>query len=129
MPATVRLALAALGLLVAAAVGAPAGLAEAPALTLAAGSSQPGWVALTLTGAPDGPVEIDERVGGRDRVAVRMTLRAGTSAVARAVPWRCDRRRRVLTATRALADGTVQRASAAITTPSCARRLQLIVAP
>jgi hypothetical protein len=124
-----RLAVAVLGLLVAVVVAAPAGLADAPALALTAGSTQAGWISLALSGGPDGPVEIHERAGGRDRVVARIALSSGRTTVARAVAWRCDRRRRRLEATRVLADGTAQTAGAAITTPSCARRLQLIVAP
>jgi hypothetical protein len=122
---------AGLTLLVAAVVCAPAGQAQAPApaLALAAASTETGWISLTLTGAPDGPVEIHERAGGRDRVVGQMALSAGTATLARGVAWRCDRRARHLTATRVLADGAPQSAAAAITTPSCAGRLQLIVAP
>ncbi|HUR87194.1 MAG TPA: hypothetical protein VMY78_17840 [Solirubrobacteraceae bacterium] len=104
---------------------APAGLAEAPGPQLTAASSEPGWIALTLTGVPDVPVEIRER----DEVVARMTVSAGAATLARAVAWRCDRRRRSLEATVVASDGTAQRVATAITTPSCIHRLELIVAP
>ncbi len=113
---------------------AAAGLAQAPApsstpLMLSAGSSQRGWIALTVSGPAGGPVQISERVGGRERNLTRMDLAGGRSVKARAVAWTCRRRTRVLTATRTQPDGALQRATATIKTPSCARRLALIVAP
>jgi len=115
-------------------VCAAAGLADAPGggppkLALTAGSSQTGWIALTADGAPGGPVEVSERVGGRDRVVARIDMSRGPSTTARAVKWTCERRTRVLTAARTQPDGIVERATATITTPTCAKRLELIVAP
>jgi hypothetical protein len=131
MPSLVRPAAVVLAVLASAIVCAPAGQAQAPAagapLRLAATQSETGWIALTVTGAPDGAVDISERAGGRDRVVARMALSGGTGTVAHAVAWRCDRRERHLTATRIVADGS-QPATATITTPSCAKRLGLIVA-
>ena len=117
-------------------LGAAAGLAEAPAsaaptptLALTAGSSQAGWVELAVDGAPGGPVEIRERIGGRDRVVARIDMRRGPVVRARAVRWNCARQTRALSASRTLPDGAVQRATATVATPSCDRRLALIVAP
>jgi hypothetical protein len=118
------------GLCVCAAAGrAHAPAAASPKLTLAAGSSQPGWIALAVNGAPGGPVEIRERVGGRERVVARIDMTGGPGSLARAVAWTCQRRERVLAASRTLPDGSVERATAQITTPSCDRRLGLIVTP
>lgn len=111
-------------------VGVAAGRAD-PATTvpaelrLTAGSSQRGWIALTVTGAPGGPVEIRER----DRIVARIAMEGGAGSSPRTVAWTCRRRERVLTASRTLASGATERATATITTPSCARRLGLIVAP
>jgi hypothetical protein len=56
-------------------------------------------------------------------------LAAGAGELARAARWSCTRRSRTFTATSAHADGSVQTATATITTPSCARRLETIVVP
>ncbi len=102
-----------------------ASFAQAPAAQLSARSTEKGWISLTVAGVADGPVTIRER----DEVVATMTAAGGTAALARAVAWRCDRRRRNLTATTTAADGTAQTLATAITTPSCADRLQLIAAP
>ena len=107
---------------------ASAGQAQAPPtgapLRLTAAQTDTGWIALTVTGAPDGAVDISERAGGGDRVVGRLALKGGTGTLAHPVAWRCDRRRRELRATRGSQSATVT-----ITTPSCAGRLGLIVAP
>jgi hypothetical protein len=116
-----------------AAVAAPGGRAPAsaagPTLSLTAGSDDTGWVALTVHGPPGGSATLTEQVGGRTLPVARLALPAGTGRIAHAAPWRCRRRARRFTATTDDAGATTRTAVTTITTPSCAHRLRLIVAP
>ena len=75
---------------------------DAP-ITLEAGSSERGFIRLTLHSPPGTPVVIDEVGGPR---VTRLTPHAATTILRRAADWRCDEAR--------------------VRTPSCAHRLALV---
>jgi hypothetical protein len=118
------------GLIVVAGLSGPVARADAPATASPLGfeTSSPdvGYVSFALRGPPGAIVEVRERVGSQRPLVTHVTLPAsGAAEREHAVRWRCDRRRRSFVATIA---GSAA-ASSAITTRSCAHRLQMIVAP
>jgi len=118
--------------------GVLAGLApavsQAPAsapdsLALTAVSRERGWVALTVSGPADGSVDVRELVGGRSLPVARLSLSGGKAELERATPWRCRRSVRRFRATLQAPGAAPRAATATIATPSCERRLRMIVVP
>jgi lysophospholipase L1-like esterase len=135
--ARVRRLIPSLGVLVAGAVLVPAAACAAtparrqaagPALQLTAGSAVPGWVRLAVRGRPGATVALREQVRRGSRLVGRLTLAAPAAEVRRAARWECGRRERRFTATIRGPNG-VQRAVAAVRTPSCRSRLRMAVIP
>jgi lysophospholipase L1-like esterase len=116
-----RSALRIVPILLALALAARASAAAADTMSLVADRDDLGYVSLTLHASPGTPVAIDELVaGGAERVA-DLVPAAPDTRLPRVVQWRCDRLMRRFVAT--AADGA--RASAAVRTPGCDRRLKL----
>ncbi|MEA2269991.1 MAG: uncharacterized protein QOC64_2601 [Solirubrobacteraceae bacterium] len=109
------------------AVAAGSGSAAEP-LTLTAGTGDSGWISLALGEATATPVVVRELIG--DRRAFVTRIEPGTGDRRRhALRWRCERRVRRFVATAPDPGGGVRATTTTIRTPSCARRLQAIVAP
>ena len=118
-PAVIALVLIAAG---------PAARADAqpPPLTLTARDASRGFVGLHVTGPPGAQVTLSETTGGTPATVSAVTLSAsGEADLPRAARWRCTPRHRTFHA-----EGqTAAPADAAVTTPRCARRLELRVRP
>jgi lysophospholipase L1-like esterase len=102
-----------------------AGTSVAPAaaehrLQLFVGTNDTGWIGLRVHGEPGVPVTIEEQGG---RVIAELTPEAADTPLRRVARWRCERRTRRFVAT--AADG--QRAEARVRTPSCAKRLVVVM--
>jgi lysophospholipase L1-like esterase len=92
-------------------------------------SAAEGFVGAQLTGPPGATVTVAEQDEASLTPVATVTLADGLGAVAQLVPWRCDRTLRRFVATLASASDGAGTATAAIRTPSCARRLALATAP
>jgi lysophospholipase L1-like esterase len=100
--------------------------ASAQALTLQASRGETGWIKLVVPDAGNAAnVTLEEQVGAARQPIVDTTPSGGQVTLRHAEIWRCDRFRREFVATAAYPDGTTQSATAAIRTPSCARRFTL----
>jgi hypothetical protein len=100
--------------------------ASASALTLRAERPETGWIRLTVPDAGNATaVTLEEQVGtGRQPISDQAPAN-GAVVVRHAEIWRCERRDRTFVATAAFPDGTTQTATAAIKTPSCAKRFRV----
>lgn len=107
---------------------APLVAADDRALTLTASGAETGWISFAVRGPERGTVVIREQVAGGRGKTVRLALRDGAAERARVARWRCSVRTRRFTAT-LRAGGGRETAKASIVTPSCARRLRMIVVP
>jgi hypothetical protein len=102
--------------------GVASSRAQAPALSIAADLSTTGWLGVRVQGPPGAAVNLAE---AGDAIGDLTLGPDGTAAVARALPWRCDRRARTVVAT---VPGLAPAAVRAVT-PSCAQRFAVRVAP
>jgi len=100
--------------------GGPSARGADHRLELAADARERGYVRLRLHSTPGVPVTIEEP--GRERFA-RLRPSSSLTVLRRAGKWRCDRRSRTFVAT--TPDGSS--AAARVRTPSCARRLALVL--
>ena len=108
---------------------APAPASAAGLMTLSARSDAPGRITIAVSDPGATTADVGEQVAGRTTALGRIALAGGAGELGGAVAWRCDRRSRRFTATSTHADGSVERATATIVTPSCARRLHVSVVP
>jgi lysophospholipase L1-like esterase len=111
-------------------MGPLAAPADAAPLTLEAIDGRVGATDLLVTGRAGSTVTIVERVGEATEPVATVTLDGERRRVRRALPWRCDRRDRALEASAPGAEPeSVEGATAAVRTPSCAGRLAVRVTP
>jgi len=108
--------------------GASLAFADRAGLTLTATANETGWIALAAGGPADGIVDVHELVDGGEAPVAMLSLGDGRETRAHAARWRCAARERRFVA-RLRGDDAAQPVAAAITTPSCADRLRLIVVP
>jgi hypothetical protein len=106
------------------AVAAPPAAAQQDTPTLRATTGERGWVSLQATAAPRAVIQVTE--GGAEVAQLRADAR-GRATKRRAVPWRCERRRRTFVAT--VTGDAAASASATVRTPSCAGRIAVSVGP
>jgi hypothetical protein len=102
------------------------------AFALSASTEQVGCIQLTVTGASSAPIAITEVVQAPTPTPTAIATllpAAGQAAAADGLQWLCDRTERTFQASEALADGSQQTAMASVSTPSCANRLAVDVAP
>lgn len=112
-------------LLLVAAVGASTAEAR---MRLSAANGARGYVRLVVRDAPGTTVELVERLHGRDRSLLTTPVAAGgMTVVPRAASWRCDRQVRHFRVRATGADGKEVLAAAAVRTPSCRRRIGVII--
>ena len=109
--------------------GGPPASADAGRLGMTVTAGEPGWVSVTVSGPQTGAVEVREPTARGSVAVARLSLRDGTASRARVVRWRCHGRLRRFVATLRGGDDAGQTAMAALTTPSCADRLRMIVVP
>jgi lysophospholipase L1-like esterase len=101
---------------------------SAQALTLQASRAETGWIKLSVPDAGDAShVTLVEQVGAAQQPIADVAPTGGTAEVRHAAAWRCDRFERRFAATAGFPDGSTQTATAAIRTPSCAKRYSLVV--
>ena len=98
--------------------------AQAP-VALAASLRDRGYVGLSASAPEGGPLLIGEWVGGKLVPVVQSP--GGSVSRRRAVAWRCDRPKRLFAA-KALASGRLS-AAVRVRTPSCRKRLKVILKP
>ena len=96
--------------------------AQPPALSITAGDDERGWIDLTVAGPAGAQVRLSE--DGTEFA----TVAAGVKQP-RALPWRCDKRSRVIVATAAAPDGTPLQAQTTVRTPSCDGRFRVSLDP
>jgi beta-N-acetylhexosaminidase len=123
------------GLQAAIAPGSPTGAtssagpsASGARLGIKLNASRTGWIGMSLRGRRGSVVAVSEQVAGTLEPVSNIRLRRSPTRKRRALTWRCDRRVRRLVATAVVA-GSPQRATAAVRTPSCRRRLEAYVRP
>ena len=105
-------------------------VAPAPAVGLAVSRPHTGWISLRVAGPPGAAATVTESGPAGPEPIATVTLPAGGAAdLARAAPWRCERRTRRFTVSVVAADGATQTASGDVRTPSCRARLSVALRP
>src|SRR5437764_1445985 len=101
--------------------------AQAAGLTLTADHPERGWIRLRADG-PDGTtVDLAEQTATGQAPIGEYKIARGDVVVRHAEIWRSDHYDRHFVATGLLPDGTTQTATAAVQTPSCAKRMAISV--
>jgi lysophospholipase L1-like esterase len=95
----------------------------ANALTLRAGTGQPGRIALRVQARPGVELIVRDELTGAQRT---LTPRAEQTVLRRFATWSCGTTARRFTATQAAADGSLATATAQVDTPSCAHRVTMV---
>jgi lysophospholipase L1-like esterase len=99
--------------------------ADQSSLAITTSLATTGYVAATVTGPAGASVQVSEQgAAGTTPIGVVQLSSSGTATIAQALTWRCDVRARTLIAA-TLPPAAPANASATVTTPSCAQRLQL----
>ncbi|MCW3040116.1 MAG: hypothetical protein JWM31_2021 [Solirubrobacterales bacterium] len=96
-------------------------------MSLSASNGDRGHVRLVVRNAPDTTIEIVERLRGRSLPLTVATASGGVVVLPQAVAWRCDRQVRHFTARARTPNGRVVAAVANIRTPSCRRRVGVVL--
>jgi hypothetical protein len=89
-----------------------------------------GWVTLSLHGTPGSTVAVTEATpAGPVAIATVVLPSSGAATIDRAAPWTCDRATRFFGAVFTAPGGGPVQAATKIRTPSCARRLAVLLRP
>jgi lysophospholipase L1-like esterase len=118
---------------VAAAAGGVTGAAAAQGPSavglIAVSPARTGWIGLDVTAPPGSAVTLSEVADGARTPFRTVTMTGPELAIARAMPWRCDRRVRQLEADATAPSGARSAAAVTVRTPSCAHRFAVTVRP
>jgi lysophospholipase L1-like esterase len=105
------------------------GHVEPGGLTLRADAKRKGWIRLVVNGRVGTTVTVQEVVAGGTVPVANVALTQGSAVLPAAAVWRCDRRVRDFVATAPAPDGSIESATARITTRSCRGRIEVSTRP